>query len=63
MLNLLFWFLVKVLAYVSLLLVTFNFGCYLLLQGYVGLFRSQNLKKKVGGSCGVVVAALRWQSE
>jgi hypothetical protein len=37
----------RVLAYVALALLSLNVGGYFLLQGYVSLFRSQDLKKKV----------------
>lgn len=37
----------RLLAYIALVLLGINVGGYLLLQGYVSLFRSQDLKKKV----------------
>jgi len=37
----------RVLAYIALVLLGINVGGYFILQGYVSLFRSQDLKKKV----------------
>jgi len=50
-------FLILPLAYLSLALLTFNVGGYFLLQGYVSLFGSQDLKKKYGAEWAVVTGA------
>lgn len=47
----------RVLAYVALALLSLNVGGYFLLQGYVSLFRSQDLKKKYNAKWAVVTGA------
>eukprot|EP00241_Pyramimonas_parkeae_P007256 CAMPEP_0114246750 /NCGR_PEP_ID=MMETSP0058-20121206/12645_1 /TAXON_ID=36894 /ORGANISM="Pyramimonas parkeae, CCMP726" /LENGTH=312 /DNA_ID=CAMNT_0001359989 /DNA_START=28 /DNA_END=966 /DNA_ORIENTATION=+ len=52
-----YWLLVNLCAYASLILVAFNVGSYFILQAYPSLFRSQNLRKKYGAKWAVVTGA------
>lgn len=53
-----YWLLVNLCAYASLILVAFNVGSYFILQAYPSLFRSQNLRKKVWAGAGVLIVGL-----